>query len=68
MHRIVTFKIDESLLYQLDKYAKSRRMTRSEAIREAIMNLLAKAGYNIAKEKTTILTARSRSPIIEVPV
>ncbi len=34
--RVVTFKVDESLLEKLDLYAMSNNLTRSEVIREAI--------------------------------
>jgi len=38
--RIVTFKVDERLLEELDKYALRNGMTRSDAIRKAILELL----------------------------
>jgi len=38
--RVVTFKMDERLLEELDKYALRHGMTRSDAIRKAIMVLL----------------------------
>ena len=38
--RVVTFKIDDDLLSELDKYAMRNSMTRSEAIRRAISELL----------------------------
>ena len=38
--RVVTFKIDDDLLSELDKYAMRNSMTRSEAIRRAINELL----------------------------
>ena len=34
--RIVTFKIDEDLLSELDSFAKIKGVTRSEVIRKAI--------------------------------
>ncbi len=34
--RVVTFKLDEELLHQLDLYCVNHKLTRSEAIREAI--------------------------------
>jgi metal-responsive CopG/Arc/MetJ family transcriptional regulator len=34
--RIVTFKLDEELLQQLDLYCVNHKLVRSEAIREAI--------------------------------
>ncbi len=42
--RVVTFKMDERLLEELDKYAMRNGMTRSDAIRKAIMELLKNAG------------------------
>ncbi len=38
--RVVTFKVDEKLLEELDKYAMRNGMTRSDAIRKAILELL----------------------------
>ncbi len=38
--RVVTFKIDERLLEELDKYALSHGITRSDAIRRAIIDML----------------------------
>ena len=38
--RVVTFKIDDDLLERLDRYARSKRISRSEAIRLAILKLL----------------------------
>ena len=38
--RVVTFKVDERLLDELDRYAARKRITRSEAIRRAINELL----------------------------
>ncbi len=34
--RVVSFKLDEELLQQLDLYCVNHKLTRSEAIREAI--------------------------------
>jgi metal-responsive CopG/Arc/MetJ family transcriptional regulator len=34
--RVVTFKLDKELLQQLDLYCVNHKLTRSEAIREAI--------------------------------
>ncbi len=34
--RVVSFKLDEELLQQLDLYCLNNKLTRSEAIREAI--------------------------------
>ena len=38
--RVVTFKMDESLLEELDRYAIRYGLTRSDAIRRAIIELL----------------------------
>ncbi|MEM4146946.1 ribbon-helix-helix protein, CopG family (plasmid) [Sulfolobus tengchongensis] len=38
--RVVTFKVEEDLLQQLDLYALNNRISRSEAIRYAIEMLL----------------------------
>ena len=38
--RVITFKIDEKLLEELDRYAMRNGMTRSDAIRKAIIELL----------------------------
>ena len=43
--RVVTFKIDDETLYYLDLYALNRRMSRSDAIREAIVQFLKSKGY-----------------------
>ena len=40
MTRVVTFKMDEHLLEELDKYAIRNGLTRSDAIRKAIIELL----------------------------
>ena len=42
--RVVTFKMDERLLEELDKYAMRNGMTRSDAIRKAILELLRNSG------------------------
>ena len=38
--KVVTFKIYEDLLERLDKYAEERGLTRSDAIRMAIREML----------------------------
>jgi metal-responsive CopG/Arc/MetJ family transcriptional regulator len=38
--RIVTFKVEEDLLELLDRYAIKYKLSRSEAIRKAIENLV----------------------------
>ena len=44
MQRIISIKLPERLLERLDAYASRRGMARSEAIREAILTLLAYEG------------------------
>ncbi len=51
MLRIVTFKVDEDLLEALDRYARSKRMSRSEAIREAIKRMLEAEGWKITRRR-----------------
>lgn len=43
---VVTFKVEPELLTQLDLYAINKRMSRSEAIREALKLLLGKQNGN----------------------
>ncbi|WP_369611671.1 ribbon-helix-helix protein, CopG family [Sulfurisphaera javensis] len=38
--RVVTFKVEEDLLQQLDLYALNNRISRSEIIREALIRYL----------------------------
>jgi metal-responsive CopG/Arc/MetJ family transcriptional regulator len=38
--RVVTFKIDSELLRELDRYCIFNRMSRSEAIRKAVILML----------------------------
>ena len=40
--RVVTFKIDEDLLQQIDLYAQKENTTRSEFIRRAIIEYIIK--------------------------
>ncbi len=47
MQRIVTLKMGEGMLRVLDEYAKRRRLSRSEVIREAIKEYLARKGVKI---------------------
>jgi metal-responsive CopG/Arc/MetJ family transcriptional regulator len=63
--RIVTFKIDEGLLEALDRYARARQMTRSEAIRDAIEKLLRAEGVYFRKSEER---PDPRSIVIEIPV
>ncbi|MET1127996.1 MAG: ribbon-helix-helix protein, CopG family [Thermoproteota archaeon] len=67
MQRIVTFKIDEDLLSVLDSYARKKRLTRSEVIREAIERLLKDEGIRLP-EKRSLFKVNPRAPIIEVVV
>lgn len=66
MQRIVTFKIDETLLEALDAYARSRRLSRSEVIRKAIEELLRSEGVEVPKPRRSPIA--SRSQVIEIPV
>jgi metal-responsive CopG/Arc/MetJ family transcriptional regulator len=43
--RIVTFKLEEELLQQLDLYCANNRLVRSEVIREAIKFYLSSCMY-----------------------
>jgi len=38
--RVVTFKIDDALLYELDKFCTQAGLPRSECIRQAIKQML----------------------------
>ena len=42
--RVITLKVDEKLLEELDRYAMRNGMTRSEAIRKAIKEFLRRHG------------------------
>lgn len=66
MYRIVTFKIEEDMLEILDRYAKSRDMSRSEVIREAIIQLLKSRGYTITRTRS--FKPNPRAPVIEINV
>jgi metal-responsive CopG/Arc/MetJ family transcriptional regulator len=69
MQRIVTFKIDSRLLWLLDRYARRKKMTRSEVIREAIVKLLKSEGINVEEYvKPVEEPRRTDVPVIEVPV
>ncbi|KSW11708.1 hypothetical protein CF15_02505 [Pyrodictium occultum] len=67
MQRIVTFKIEEDVLAVLDRYARMRRLTRSEVIREAIERLLRSEGIEVPKSRNSV-RYDPRAPVIEVPV
>ncbi len=64
MLKIVTFKLDEALLEALDRYARMKRMSRSEAIREAIKRLLEQEGVPIPR--VTRREARSNKIEFEI--
>ena len=71
MQRIVTFKIDIALLRLLDRYARRRRLTRSEVIREAIIKLLESEGIKVSDEVKKLKSEEKRQDnafVIEVPV
>ncbi len=44
MLRIVTFKVEEEILEKIDKYAQEKKLTRSDVIRLALLNLLNSEG------------------------
>ncbi|ALL00549.1 hypothetical protein Pyrde_0499 [Pyrodictium delaneyi] len=67
MQRIVTFKIEEDMLAILDRYARMRRLTRSEVIREAIERLLRSEGIEVPKRPSPP-RYDPRAPLIEIPV
>ncbi len=48
--RVVTFKVDPLLLEKIDEYARKRRLSRSEVLRDAIQLLLATEGILEALE------------------
>ena len=56
--RIVTFKIEEELLTKLDKYARRRNLSRSDAIRKAIEMLLEQETPEFIKEVAKVYTKR----------
>ena len=72
MQRIVTFKIDSRLLRLLDRYARKRRLTRSEVIREAIVRLLESEGIRVEdylrKQSIEEQERPSNAVVIEVVV
>jgi len=49
--RIVTFKIDDSLLEKIDKIASREGLTRSEIIREALITYLSRGGTRVSRRK-----------------
>ncbi|GEM_PF-6813690 len=63
--RIVTFKIEETLLEALDTYAKMKGLTRSEAIRDAITRMLCAEGVAVKPKREKL---DPRSLVIEIPV
>lgn len=54
--RVVTFKVDEFLLEELDRAAKSLGITRSEVIREALINYLRLSRKKAIDIKKVMLT------------
>ena len=62
--RIVTFKVDEDLLYLLDRYARSIGVSRSDVIREAIREYLERRGVKVVLRPKL----KPNLPIIEVEV
>ncbi len=50
MLRIVTFKLEEELLEEVDKYAQSKKLTRSDVIRLALLNLLSNKKQRLSRE------------------
>ena len=50
MLRIVTFKLEEELLEEIDKYAQSKKLTRSDVIRLALLNLLSSKKQRLSRE------------------
>ncbi len=44
VNRVVSFKIDESLLHILDSFAAKKRLSRSDVIRQAIIKFLKENG------------------------
>jgi len=63
--RIVTFKIEETLLEALDMYAKRKGLTRSEAIRSAITRMLYAEGIQVSPRREKY---DPRSLVIEITV
>jgi len=52
--RVITFKIDESLLEEIDRLATRKGLTRSDVIRKALLELLRREGNTIIKPRITI--------------
>ncbi len=52
--RIITFKIDEDLLEQVDLYAQKENTTRSEFIRKAIIEYLTRLETEGKRTETRI--------------
>ncbi len=50
MLRIVTFKLEEELLEEVDRYAQSKKLTRSDVIRLALLNLLSSKKQRLSRE------------------
>ena len=52
--RVITFKIDNDLLYRLDSYARLKGVTRSEVIRKAIELYLKLEEYRVQPEPKVV--------------
>ena len=52
--RVITFKIDNDLLYRLDSYARLKGVTRSEVIRKAIELYLKLEDYKVQPQPKVI--------------
>ncbi len=66
--RVVTFKVDPKLLELVDETAKELSISRSELIRAAIEEFLAKVGTFVNKSKNRNLEKADRSGNIDVEV
>ncbi|BES82592.1 ribbon-helix-helix protein, CopG family [Pyrodictium abyssi] len=69
--RVVTFKVDECIVKELDQVAKAQHVTRSEVIREAIERYLREQGLPLPRRprhSPTVLRHDSRALVFEVEV
>jgi len=67
--RVVTFKVDEEVVEELDRLAKRRRLTRSELIREAIERYLREQGVPMRpRHSPAVLRHDPRALVFEVEV
>ena len=60
MLRVITFKIDEELLEELDQYCREVRVHRSEIIRRAIRYYL----YHFSKQYGNRIIARTERLVV----